>query len=86
MEREENPKHADVNFIKKDGSIDLRALQTGIMQKFLGKALDYARISGMSDRNFTQFQRSLKDDMYTLNNYALKILEEAGYTISSEAE
>jgi hypothetical protein len=63
----------------KDGKIKLDKLLTGVMQRFLGKALDYGRISGMSDRSFAQFQRSIKDDHYTILSYALKILEDSGY-------
>ena len=58
----------------KDGKVNLDNLLTGVMQRFLGKALDYGRISGMSDRSFAQFQRSIKDDHYTILSYALKIL------------
>ena len=79
VDREDGSKSSEMNFTKKDGSIDLEALQTGLMQKFLGKALDYARISGMSDRSFTQFQRSLKDDHYQILGFGLKILADAGY-------
>jgi hypothetical protein len=78
MEKEEN-KYTDMNFLKKDGTTDLKALITGLMQKFLGKALDYARISGMNDRSFTQFQRSLKDDHYMVLGFGSRILEEGGY-------
>jgi hypothetical protein len=65
--------------IPKDGKIDLKFIMTAIMQKFLGKSLDYARISGMSDRSFNQFQRSLKDDHYTILGHGLKMLEDNGY-------
>lgn len=67
----------------KDGKVKLDKLLIGVMQKFLGKALDYGRISGMSDRSFTQFQRSIKDDSYLMLSYALKILEDSGYTEKS---
>jgi hypothetical protein len=66
-----------------DGKVDLDKLLTGVMQKFLGKALDYGRISGMSDRSFAQFQRSIKDDHYTILSYALKILEDSGHIKSN---
>ena len=75
---ERNEKVEEPNFTKKDGSVDLKAVLTCLMQRFLGKALDYARISGMSDRGFTQFQRSLKDDHYTILGYGTTILKEHG--------
>jgi len=68
----------------KDGKVKLDKLLTGVMQKFLGKALDYGRISGMSDRSFAQFQRSLKDDSYLMLGYALKILQDSGYIILND--
>jgi hypothetical protein len=74
---EENRKE-EISFTNHDGSVNLKALITGLTQKMLGKALDYARISGMSDRSFAQYQRSLKDDFYVLNNYALRILADSG--------
>ena len=78
MEREDGGKASEVNYTKTDGSVDLRALITGLSQKMLGKALDYARISGMSDRSFTQYSRSLKDEAYQLAGFGLKILEDSG--------
>ena len=79
----EEQKDKDLNAMdfSKDGKIDLRLLLTGIMQRFLGKALDYARISGMSDRSFNQFQRSLKDDHYTILGHGVKILQDNGYDV-----
>ena len=45
-------------------------------QKLMGRALDYARISGMSDRSFDQYKKNLKDDYYsTLDNF-LKLFNE----------
>lgn len=79
MEREDNQKASEINFTNTDGSVDLKALTTGLLQKFLGKALDYGRMSGMSDRSFTQYQRSLKDDMYVLLSHGIRILEETGH-------
>lgn len=54
----------------------IKNIITAVMQKFMGKALDYARISGMSDRSFSQFQKSLKDDCYNIIVNSQKILEE----------
>jgi len=46
------------------------------MQKLLGRALDYARISGMSDRSFEQFEKSLKDDHYATLKHFVQIMDE----------
>ena len=75
---DEQKKTEEFDYLK-DGKVNLDQLLTGVMQKFLGKALDYARISGMSDRSFSQFQRSIKDDHYTILGYAVKILEDSGH-------
>ena len=80
---EQKEKELDAMDFSKDGKIDLKLLLTGIMQRFLGKALDYARISGMSDRSFNQFQRSLKDEHYTILGHGIKILQDNGYEINS---
>jgi len=58
----------------KDGKVELQSLITGLMQRFLGKALDYARISGMSDRSFSQLSRSIKDDAYQIIAFGIKSL------------
>ena len=83
---EEEEKNPEMDYRLKDGSIDLRALLTGLMQKFLGKSLDYARMSAMGDRSFTQFQRSLKDDFYVTLGYGLKILEDSGHIKPKDRE
>lgn len=45
-------------------------------QRLMGRSLDYARISGMSDRSFDQFKKNLKDDFYsTLENF-IKLFNE----------
>ena len=79
MGDDEKKAQREINFLQDDGSVDLRALVTGIMQKLLGKGLDYARMSSMDDRGFKQFERSLKDDHYQILGFGLKILEEAGH-------
>ena len=84
MAREEDVHAQEISYTKKDGSVDLKALCTGVMQRFLGKALDYARISGMSDRSFTQFQRSLKDDFYQIMGFEMQILKESGHIPSDQ--
>lgn len=75
----ETKPNQDVAFKDKSGNIDLRALLTGVVQKLLGTALDYSRMSGMSDRSFNQMQRSLKDSYYQILDFTLKELENSGY-------
>ena len=61
------------------GNLDLRSLMTGTIQKLLGNALDYCRMSGMTDRNLKQIQRSLKDDYYKMLDFIIAELEAAEY-------
>lgn len=76
----------EISYKQKDGTLDLRALMTGVIQKCLGQALDYGRMSGMSDRNFTQFQRSLKDIFYATRDFSIKMLEDEGLLKSDETK
>jgi hypothetical protein len=46
------------------------------MQKLMGKSLDYARISGMSDRSFEQTKKNLKDDYYALLEHFIKLMDD----------
>lgn len=46
------------------------------MQKLMGKSLDYARISGMSDRSFEQMRKNLKDDYYALLEHFIKLMDD----------
>jgi hypothetical protein len=46
------------------------------MQKLMGKSLDYARISGMSDRSFDQMRKNLKDDYYALLEHFIKLMDD----------
>jgi len=46
------------------------------MQKLMGKSLDYARISGMSDRSFEQIKKNLKDDSYALLEHFIKLMDD----------
>jgi len=49
------------------------------LEKAMGKALDYGRISGMSERSFKQYERSLKNDFNSIIEQGQEILVEAGY-------
>lgn len=46
------------------------------MQKLMGKSLDYARMSGMSDRSFEQMRKNLKDDYYSLLEHFVKLMDD----------
>jgi hypothetical protein len=46
------------------------------MQKLMGKSLDYARISGMTDRSFEQMRKNLKDDYYALLEHFIKLMDD----------
>jgi len=47
-----------------------------LIQRCMGKALDYSRMSGMSDRSLIQFERSIKDEYYQIISDGIKILQE----------
>jgi len=55
------------------------------LEKAMGKALDYARISGMSDRSFEQFERTVKHDFNRIIEQGLELLVEQDYITSDEA-
>ena len=46
------------------------------MQKLMGKSLDYARMSGMTDRSFEQLKKNLKDDAYILLDNFTKLMDD----------
>lgn len=59
----------------KEGTPEEQLLRL-FMQKLMGKALDYARMSGMSDRSFEQLKKNLKDDSYQLLEHFAKLLRD----------
>jgi hypothetical protein len=62
-----------------DKHLNLDVLLRTLIQRCMGKALDYARISGMTDRSLSQFERSVKDDFYKVIQDGVSILEEFNY-------
>jgi len=60
---------------EQDGTPEAQLLRL-FMQKLMGKALDYGRMSGMSDRSFEQYRKNLKDDYYQLLEHFVKLLED----------
>ena len=64
--------------------LKLDLFQKALIQRCMGKALDYARMSAMSDRNLKQFERTIKDDFYQIINDGRRILIEFGYVKDGE--
>lgn len=58
-----------------DGTPEAQLLRL-FMQKLMGKSLDYARMSGMSDRSFEQMRKSLKDEYYALLQNFIKLMDD----------
>ena len=55
-----------------------------LIQRCIGKALDEARISPMTDRQLSQFSRTIKDEFYKTAEYGSKILESHGYELGEK--
>lgn len=55
-----------------------------LIQRCIGKALDEARISPMTDRQLNQFSRTVKDEFYKTAEYGSKILESYGYELGEK--
>lgn len=73
----------DKDFLSSDASgakqLHLDILIRTLIQRCMGKAIDYGRLSGMGDRSFQQFERTMKDDFYRAINDGIAILEQYGY-------
>lgn len=74
----EKQKKDEINFITGDGELNVPVMVEALFTKYMGKILDLARISDMSDRTLTQFSRSVKDDCYQQIKFAKAILKEHG--------
>jgi len=77
-------RQVETSYVTKDKTtgkevVKLDSLFRSLIQRCMGKALDYGRISGMSDRSLTQYERSIKDDFYTIIDDGTKILKIYGY-------
>lgn len=65
---------------KKEESKDfLEVVISDGIHSVMGKALDLARISSMSDRNLQQFSRAMKDHANTIITYIIKELQSKEY-------
>jgi hypothetical protein len=49
------------------------------MEFLMGKAIDLGRVSGMSDRSFQQFTRTMKDETNKTLEFQNKLLQSKGY-------
>ena len=56
------------------------------LEKAMGKALDYARMSGMSDRAFEQYDRTVKNDFNRIIEATTTLLLEQGHIDQKEAD
>ena len=65
----------EINQEENEGTPEAQLLRL-FMQKLMGKSLDYARMSGMSDRSFEQLKKSLKDEYYALLQNFIKLMDE----------
>ena len=84
-------KSDEKSFIIEDAGTGERKLDIGLFTKILiqrcmGKSLDYARMSGMTDRNLKQFERTIKDDFYQIIGDSKQILTEFGYIIDENTK
>lgn len=49
-----------------------------LTQKLMGRSLDLARISGMSDRSFDQYKKNIKDDYYQTLEHFIQLFKDMG--------
>jgi len=56
--------------------VNLKALVEELLLRVMGSALDFARISEMSDRSLAQFTRSIKDLTHKTIEDGTRILQE----------
>ena len=65
---------------EEDNTLDVPVLFEALFIKFMGKNLDYIRMSDISDRQLAQVLRSIKDDCYQHIKFAQEILKK--YNVS----
>lgn len=86
---QENQKPEEQSFINESGTepkLYLDILLKVLIQRCMGRALDEARISSMSDRSLTQFTKTIKDDYYKIIHDGRKILKEFGYDVTDDSK
>lgn len=85
---QENP-NEEKNFIIEEAGqqrLKLDRFIKALIQRCMGKALDYARMSGMADRSLKQFERTVKDDFYKIISDGSQILKDFGHIKDDETE
>lgn len=82
MSEKKDGKEQDKNYISVnshgDKQIHMDLLLKTLFLQYMGSTLDLARISGMSDRSFEQFEKTIKDECYKIINYGTQILKDSG--------
>lgn len=68
----------ELNYISDDGELNVSIMFEALLIDYMGKILDYARMSDMGERALTQFLRSSKDDCYKQIKFARAILKKHG--------
>ena len=64
---------------QEEEKLSLRHIVKRAIEKSMGKALDYGRMSEMSDRAFEQYERTIKKEFNGIINYTLELLEDEGF-------
>lgn len=68
----------ELNYITDDGELNVSVMFEALLIDYMGKILDYARMSDMGERALGQFLRSSKDDCYKQIKFAKAILKKHG--------
>lgn len=86
---QENQKPDEQSFINETGAekkLYIDVLLKVLIQRCMGRALDEARISSMSDRSLSQFTKTIKDDFYKIISDGKRILKEFNYDVTDDAK
>ena len=78
QDNNERSEKKELNYLTEDNGLSVPVLVEALFTKYMGKVLDYARMSDMGERALTQFSRSVKDDCYQQIKFAKAILKEHG--------
>ena len=86
---QENQKPEEQSFIDESGNekkLYLDVLLKVLIQRCMGRALDEARVSSMSDRSLSQYTKTIKDDFYKIIHDGRRILKEFGYDVTDDSK
>lgn len=78
MEDNNRSEKKELNYLTDDGDLNVPIMFEALFIDYMGKVLDYARMSDMGERALTQFLRSSKDDCYKQIKFAKAILKKHG--------